>query len=107
MEKKQSSVEQVFSHIKASRNDIKYWNDSMLVDWLLEQEDRLKAMPKEEIISFAKKCLDKALDLDVRTAHSQVEEMYNETFGGKSFQSSGTSNQIDRTITATNGGSNE
>ena len=107
MEKKQSSVEQVFSHIKASRNHIQYWNDSMLVDWLLEQEDRLKAMQKEEIISFAKKCLDKALDLDVRTAHSQVEEMYNETFGGKSFQSSGTSNQIDRTITATNGGSNE
>ena len=49
MEKKQSSVEQVFSHIKASRNDIQYWNDSMLVDWLLEQEDRLKAIHKEEV----------------------------------------------------------
>ena len=48
--KKQSSVEQVFSHIKASRNDIQYWNDSMLVDWLLEQEDRFKAMHKEEIV---------------------------------------------------------
>ena len=47
---KQSSVEQIFSHIKASRNDIQYWNDSMLVDWLLEQEDRLKAMHKEEMI---------------------------------------------------------
>lgn len=46
---KQSSIEQVFSHIKASRNDIQYWNDSMLVDWLLEQEDRLKAMHKEEM----------------------------------------------------------
>lgn len=49
MEKKQSSIEQIFSHIKASRNDIQYWNDSMLVDWLLEQEDRLKEMHKEEI----------------------------------------------------------
>lgn len=48
MENKLSSIEQVFSHIKASRNDVKYWNDSMLVDWLLEQEDRLKAMHKEE-----------------------------------------------------------
>lgn len=81
MEKKQSSIEQIFSHIKASRNDIQYWNDSMLVDWLLEQEDRFKAMHNKEVISFAKKCLDKALDTDVRTAHSKVEELYNETFG--------------------------
>ena len=47
---KQSSIELVFAHIKASRNDIQYWNDSMLVDWLLEQEDRFKAMHKEEIV---------------------------------------------------------
>ena len=47
---KQSSIEQIFSHIKASRNDIKYWNDSMLVDWLLEQEHRYKALHKQEII---------------------------------------------------------
>ena len=41
-----------------------------------------KTMHKKEVILFAKKCLDKALDLDVRTAYSQVEEVYNETFGG-------------------------
>ena len=41
-----------------------------------------KAMHNKEVISFAKKCLDKALDTDVRTAHSKVEELYNETFGG-------------------------
>jgi len=41
------------------------------------------AMHKKEQMSFVKKCLDKALDLDVRTAHSQVEEVYNETFGGQ------------------------
>ena len=47
---KQNSIELVFAHIKASRNDTQYWNDSMLVDWLLEQEDRLKAKHKEEIV---------------------------------------------------------
>lgn len=41
-----------------------------------------KEMHNREVISFAKKCLDKALDTDVRTAHSKVEELYNETFGG-------------------------
>ena len=62
MEKKQSSVEQVFSHIKASRNDIQYWNDSMLVDWLLEQEDRLKAMHKEERFQDFKEGFQAALE---------------------------------------------
>lgn len=44
--------------------------------------NQAKEIHKKELISFAKKCLDKALDLDVRTAHSKVEEMYTETFGG-------------------------
>ena len=43
--------------------------------------NQAKAMHNKEVISFAKKCLDKALDTDVRTAHSKVEELYNETFG--------------------------
>jgi hypothetical protein len=34
------------------------------------------------MIQFAKQCLDKALDLDVRTAYLQVEKYYNETYGG-------------------------
>jgi hypothetical protein len=38
-------------------------------------------MEQEQKIEFAKKCLDKALDLDIRTAHSKVEEYYNETYG--------------------------
>jgi hypothetical protein len=42
---------------------------------------KAEAMHKKEQISFAKKCLDKALDLDVRTAHSNVEDYYNETYG--------------------------
>jgi hypothetical protein len=34
------------------------------------------------MIQFAKQCLDKALDLDVRTAYLQVEKYYNTTYGG-------------------------
>jgi len=44
---------------------------------LLEQA---KEMEKEQKIKFAENCLDKALDLDIRTAFSNVEQYYNETF---------------------------
>lgn len=83
MEKKQSSIEQVFSHIKASRNDIQYWNDSMLVDWLLEQEDRLKAMHKEEIKdAYREGRSDQQSSSD--SFYNRNSELYfNETFGGK------------------------
>ena len=40
-----------------------------------------KQVEKEQMITFAKQCLDKALDLDIRTAHSNVEQYYNETYG--------------------------
>ncbi len=46
-------------------------------DELLEQA---KEMEKEQKIKFAENCLDKALDLDIRTAFSNVENYYNETF---------------------------
>jgi hypothetical protein len=39
-----------------------------------------KKMEKEQKIKFAENCLDKALDLDIRTAFSNVEKYYNETF---------------------------
>jgi len=44
---------------------------------------KAKQMEREQKIEFAKKCLDKALDLDIRTAHSKVEEYYNETYRDK------------------------
>ena len=56
--------------------------------WLIDEEDldklinQAKEMEKERMIQFAKQCLDKALDLDVRTAYLQVEKYYNETYGG-------------------------
>jgi hypothetical protein len=50
---------------------------------LTEEEIKFfKEMEKERMIQFAKQCLDKALDLDVRTAYLQVEKYYNETYGG-------------------------
>ena len=42
--------------------------------------DKAKEMDKEQTIEFAKNCLNKALDLDIRTAYSNVEQYYNETF---------------------------
>jgi hypothetical protein len=46
---------------------------------LYEYTQQAKEMEKQQIIDFAKQCLDKALDLDIRTAYSQVEQYYNET----------------------------
>lgn len=40
---------------------------------------KAKAREKEKAIEFAKYCLDKAKDLDIRTAFMNVEEYY-ETF---------------------------
>ena len=62
------------------------------VEWLYEQMpkkiqphykkqlEQAKEMDKEQKIKFAENCLDKALDLDIRTAFSNVEKYYNETF---------------------------
>jgi hypothetical protein len=51
--------------------------DGKVFDDLLEQA---KEMEKEQKIKFAENCLDKALDLDIRTAFCNVEKYYNETF---------------------------
>jgi hypothetical protein len=40
-----------------------------------------KQMEKEQKIEFAKHCLDRALDLDIRTAFFNIEQYYNETYG--------------------------
>ena len=42
-----------------------------------------KEIEKEQRLDFAKHCLDKAKDLDVRTAFFNVEQYYNETFNTK------------------------
>ena len=53
--------------------------DSRSWDEILQQALQ---MEREQKIEFAKKCLDNALDLDIRTAHSKVEDYYNKTYGG-------------------------
>ena len=51
-------------------------------DDFIKLAKQAKEMEKERTVDFAKHCLDKALDLDVRTAYSQVEEYYNKTYRG-------------------------
>ncbi len=47
-----------------------------------EQEifEQAKEMDKENMVDFARKCLEKAKDLDVLTAFLNTEKYYNETF---------------------------
>jgi len=49
-------------------------------DDFLKLHKQAKEMDKEQKVKFAENCLDKALDLDIRTAFSNVEKYYNETF---------------------------
>jgi hypothetical protein len=67
---KQTAVSQIFAQIKAGRKDTKFWNDSMLVNWLLEQEERYKQMEKEQIE-----------DAFVIRPYTNFEKYYNETYG--------------------------
>jgi len=88
MEKKQTAVSQIFAQIKAARKDTKFWNDSMLVDWLLEQKERYKQMEKEQMIdAWVNGCdngYDKACDnITWEEMDSAKDNYYNETYGGE------------------------
>ena len=77
--KKQSAIEWLFEQMyKEPRSEYSFAITGCKVDKMFNQAI---AMEKEQIMKFAKTCLDKALDLDIRTAHSQVEKYYNETYG--------------------------
>jgi len=76
---KQTAVNQIFAQIKAARKDTKFWNDSMLVDWLLEQEERYKQMEKEQVMKSY-------YDGEADGRHNEYkgrEQYYNETYGGQ------------------------
>ena len=46
--------------------------------------EQAKQMEKEQMIKFAKHCLDKSIDLDILMAYNQVEIEYtNQTFKSK------------------------
>jgi hypothetical protein len=79
--KKQTAVSQIFAQIKAARKDTKFWSDSMLVDWLLEQEERYKQMEKEQMKEAA---LDNVTTNEKlrKIFEIQFEDFYNETYGG-------------------------
>ena len=68
---KQSSVEQLMWELWDTPKDKFTWYTIM--KYYNERH-------KQEMIDFTEKCLDKALDLDVRTAYSKIEQYYNETF---------------------------
>ena len=80
---KQTAVNQIFAQIKAARKDTKFWNDSMLVDWLLESEERYKQMEKEQMKEAA---LDNVTTNEKlrKIFEIQFEDFYNETYGGES-----------------------
>lgn len=51
-----------------------------IVNTCKEEIEQAKVMEKEKSIDFAKHCLDRALDLDIRTSYSKVEQYYNDTY---------------------------
>jgi len=51
------------------------------LDVLIEKGEQAKEMEKEQMIKFAKHCLDNSIDLDILMAYNQVEIEYtNQTF---------------------------
>ena len=56
-------------------------DDENLYNLLYSLKNQAKQMEKEQKIEFAKHCLDRALDLDIRTAFFNIEQYYNETYG--------------------------
>jgi hypothetical protein len=74
---KQTAVEWLEQQLNEKR--LKHRFPLMNSEPLFEQA---KQMEKEQTIEFSKKCLDKALDTDIRTAHLKVEKYYGETYGG-------------------------
>jgi hypothetical protein len=75
---KQTAVEWLEQQLNEKR--LKHRFPLMNSEPLFEQA---KEMEKEQKIDFSKKCLDKALDTDIRTAHLKVGQYYDETYGGK------------------------
>jgi hypothetical protein len=79
---KQTAVSQIFAQMKAGRKDTKFWNDTMVIDWLLEQEERYKQMEKEQIeIAFAKSYLIGCEEVSYNDANKASEQYFNETYG--------------------------
>ena len=61
-----------------SRNEV---SPETADEFKLDYLQHAKQMERQKMIEFAKHCLDKALDLDVRTAYASVENYYNRNYG--------------------------
>ena len=82
MEKKQTAVSQIFAQMKAARKDTKFWNDTMVIDWLFEAEEWLLQMEKEQIEDAYTECW---MNDGGNGFHKvkEAESYYNETYGDK------------------------
>jgi hypothetical protein len=76
MEKRKLVVELIFEKFNLL-------SDADFKSWMLNNHEELYRLEREQKIEFAEKCLDKALDLDIRTAHSKVEQYHEQTYGGQ------------------------
>jgi hypothetical protein len=80
MENKQTAVSQIFAQMKAGRKDTKFWNDTMVIDWLLEQEERYKQMEKEQIIKSYLDGDSNGCGCYDWSTEEQAEDYYKETY---------------------------
>ena len=75
--KQQTAVEWLIQKITLKENS----NENYLYPNISKKDiEQALEIEKEQKIDFAKKCLDKALDLDIRTSYGMVEEYYNQTY---------------------------
>jgi hypothetical protein len=84
---KQSAVNVLKQHIQDAiektvvDNHYESGYKQCLIDIQNKIDDGLLQMEKEQNIDFARKCLEKAKDLDILTAFINTEQYYNETYG--------------------------
>jgi hypothetical protein len=78
---KQTVVSQIFAQMKAGRKDTKFWNDTMVIDWLFEAEEWLKKKEKEQMKEAALNNVTTNEKLR-KIFEIQFEDFYNETYGG-------------------------
>ena len=67
----------------AMQEMIEYLENTWYVKEIRDWEDikiNILEKEKEQMQDFAKKCLDKALDLDIRTAYDMVEEYHKQIY---------------------------
>lgn len=82
MEKQKTAVELLNDNF-SNLLDMFFNNEIPKKDFLTMKEiyyQQTNSVFEEQVIEFSKSCLDKALDLDIRSAYGNVEKYYEETF---------------------------